>query len=136
MIGKNLKYKRYFDWSRISEIENYEAALNSPELWVCHHRMEIQPDGTLLSKQWMIDHDIYFNADPCMLIFMRDSEHKHLHNMYRTEEAIENSKWTEDRKAKLRATLAKPEVKARMYTTERNEKIRQFHLGKPFPGRK
>jgi len=133
MIGKNLKYKKYFDWNRISEIENYEIAINSPELWVCHHRMEMQPDGTLLSKQWMIDHDIYFNLDPCMLIFMKDSEHKHLHNTYRTEEAIENNKWTEERKAKLRETFAKQEIKSKIYTKERNEKIRQARLGKRFP---
>ena len=136
MIGKSLKYRKYFDWTRIAEIENYQEAISSPDLWVLHHRMEIQPDGVILSIQWMIDHDIYFNQDPCMLIFMRSIDHKKLHSLNKTEEMKAKEKWTPERLAKLRETLSKPEVKAKIYTPARNEKIRQWHIGKPFPGSK
>ena len=64
----------------ISEIENYDKAIVDSEKWECHHRMEIQPDGVRLTKQWMIDHDIYYNVDPCMLIFLPIAEHKSLHH--------------------------------------------------------
>lgn len=64
----------------ISEIENYDKAIADSTKWECHHRMEIQPDGTTLTKQWMIDHDIYFNVDPCMLIFLPVAEHRKLHH--------------------------------------------------------
>lgn len=65
---------------RIEDIEGYTLASTSPEKYVCHHRMEIQPDGTTLSKKWMIDHGIYYHLDPCMLIFIKDSEHRSLHS--------------------------------------------------------
>lgn len=76
-----LKYhmSKYCESGRLQEIEGYAEAISSPEKYVLHHRMEIQPDGTKLSKQWMIDHDIYYGLHPCMLVFMKDSEHRKLH---------------------------------------------------------
>lgn len=61
-------------------IENYDKAIaDDSQTWHCHHRMEIQPDGTRLSKKWMVEHNIYYDLDPCMLIFLTDSEHKKIH---------------------------------------------------------
>lgn len=69
-----------FCTGNIEEIENYDLAIaDTNETWHCHHRMEIQPDGVRLSKKWMVEHDIYYGLDPCMLIFLRTSEHRALH---------------------------------------------------------
>lgn len=78
MISKNTVRK--FCNGNIAEIENYdEAVADKTCTWHCHHRMEIQPDGTRLSRAWMIEHDIYYNLDPCMLIFLTSKEHRKLH---------------------------------------------------------
>ena len=82
MLSKNqLKYKmcKYCEEGRLPEVEGYSEAIASPEKYVLHHRMEIQPDGTRLSKQWMIDHGIYFNLHPCMLVFMPADAHNAMH---------------------------------------------------------
>lgn len=73
---------------RIEEIEGFSIAITSPEKYVLHHRMEIQPDGVVLSKEWMIAHGIYYNLDPYMLIFMSDKEHRRLHSMYRSKKPV------------------------------------------------
>ena len=80
---------------RIEDIECYALAVASPEKYACHHRMEIQPDGTKLSKKWMIEHGIYYNLDPCMLILMSEKEHKALHSTGR------RIKWSVDSRKKL-----------------------------------
>lgn len=72
----------------IEDIEGFSTAITSPEKYVLHHRMEIQPDGVVLSKKWMIDHGIYYNVDPCMLIFMSDKEHRRLHSRYPVKKPV------------------------------------------------
>ena len=65
----------------IQNIENYDKAISDKvEKWECHHRMEIQPDGTTLTKKWMIEHYIYYNVDACMLIFLPIAEHRSIHH--------------------------------------------------------
>lgn len=97
----------------ITKIENYDKAMSDKiNTWQCHHRMEIQPDGTILSKKWMIEHDIYYGVDPCMLIFMTISEHTALHNKNRTAASKLHRKelfrnvhrtFTDEQKAKMGA---------------------------------
>lgn len=64
----------------ISLIENYDLAVNSDETWHCHHRREIENDGTLHSRKWLIDNDLYYNRPACELIFLTHSEHTSLHS--------------------------------------------------------
>lgn len=69
----------------ITKIENYDKAIeDNTQTWQCHHRMEIQADGTIRSKKWLIEHGMYYSIDPCMLIFMTIAEHTTLHNKNRT----------------------------------------------------
>ena len=76
----------------LSLIENYEEALNSPETWHCHHRLETDLN---VSKQYLIDHDLYLNRPASELIFLTPSEHSKLHSAGKnfmdnmTSEAIE-----------------------------------------------
>lgn len=77
----------------IEEIENYEQAVNDLEnKYECHHRMEIQPDGTKLTKKWMIEHKIYFNVDPCMLIFLTTTEHRKIHHKNKINSEVTKNK--------------------------------------------
>ena len=71
--GKNVK--RYC-CEDISLIENYNEAINSDEMWQCHHRLEIELNK---SKQELIDIDLYYNRPASELIFLTRSEHKALH---------------------------------------------------------
>ena len=64
------------------QIENYQEAVNSPEMWDCHHRLE----ETGLSKKDLIDKDMYYNRPANELIFLTHRTHVSLHkkgNKYR-----------------------------------------------------
>ena len=61
-------------------IENYEKAVNSDEMYICHHRKEIDKDGrNAFSADELIDLGEYFHRPPEELIFLTKSEHKALH---------------------------------------------------------
>lgn len=78
MIGKSKSRLKRF-CRNYTEVENYQEALSSPDRWDLHHRMEIQPDGVLLSTEWMKEHNIYYDLDPCMMIFLPHSVHQRMH---------------------------------------------------------
>ncbi len=59
-------------------IENYNEAVNSPELWDCHHRLEIQ-DNLILSKTELKLAGKYYNQKASDLIFLSHSDHAKLH---------------------------------------------------------
>lgn len=80
----NVNNVKNFCCEDISNIENYEEALNSPEMYDCHHRMETHRRNgkervTRLSKQDLIDWNIYYNRPSSELIFLTRSEHTKLH---------------------------------------------------------
>lgn len=160
MISKNAKYKRYCD--DIAKIEGYEEAVSSPEKYVIHHRREVQNGVQIWTRHELINIGHYFNVDASDLIFMKQKDHTSLHkNAYdpkrkclckvmTDEQKDKLSKahqgrapwnkgktgvqcWSEKSKEKLRKTLAKPEVKAKMYTEERNRKIANSRLGNKYP---
>lgn len=61
-------------------IENYDEAINSEEMYICHHRKEIDKDGrNAFSADELIDLGEYFHRPPEELIFLTKSEHKALH---------------------------------------------------------
>lgn len=65
----------------ISKIENYDKAINSPEMWHCHHKMELIATGAVVdsSKQDLKDWGIYYNRPADELMFLTEAEHKGLH---------------------------------------------------------
>lgn len=150
MIPKKIKYQHYCE--DYTKIENYEQALASDELWVVHHRREVQQGIQIWTKSELIAIGQYYNLEPEELIFMPQKEHLKLHRnafdpkrkcLVKTisdEQKEKMSKarmgkkswnkgktgvqsWTEASKEKLKMTLANPEVKSRMYTQERAQKI-------------
>lgn len=56
-------------------IENYQEAINSPEKYDCHHRLE----ETGLSKKDLIDMNMYYNRPANELIFLTHGVHVSLH---------------------------------------------------------
>lgn len=75
MIRKGIRLRR-FCCEDLNNIENYEQAVNSPERWDCHHKLEIELNK---SKQELIDLDLYYNRPANELIFLTHSEHQSMH---------------------------------------------------------
>lgn len=72
----------------ITNIENYEKALNSEEKYVCHHRLETHTsDGERrkvdISKEELIALCMYYHRPAKELIFMITGEHTKLHSEHR-----------------------------------------------------
>lgn len=94
----------------ISEIENYEAAINdSTQVWACHHRNEIQ-GKTRYSRIDLMNMGMYWGRPPQELIFLTPSEHRRIHSkgIAQTESAkkkisVKNKgrKWSEESKKRF-----------------------------------
>lgn len=146
MIDK--KHVKTYCCEDISNIENYEEAVSSPEKWVCHHRMETHRRNgkervTRLSTQDLIDWGIYYNRPADELVFMTRSEHSRLHtkdNICSPEVRLRPNKGkfknghrcylkhhSEETKRKLSEAM-----KGHKVSEETREKYRQAHLGKNF----
>ena len=62
-------------------IENYDEAVNDKDnIWVCHHRREVQDGFRIWKKEELIKIGQYYDREPNELIFMKRSEHIPLHN--------------------------------------------------------
>ena len=76
MICKDIrKIKRYCS-EDLSLIENYQEAVNSPEKWDCHHRLEIDLNKRAIE---LIELGLYWNRPASELIFLTHKEHCALH---------------------------------------------------------
>ena len=83
----------------LDKIEHYEEALAEGFAgWCIHHRLEIQQDGTRMSRQELKDHGLYYGRPASELVFMRNGEHSTLHNNNRSYDT--RKKLSEARKGK------------------------------------
>lgn len=57
-------------------IENYNKAVNDPEIWDCHHRLE---SDLGLSRDELKEQNRYFKVPASELIFLTHAEHTSLH---------------------------------------------------------
>lgn len=65
-----------------TKIENYECAiLDTSQTWCCHHRNEIELN---VSRQQLIDMNLYFHRPPEELIFLTSAEHNRIHHKGKT----------------------------------------------------
>lgn len=72
MISKNIiKYCKDY-----TKIENYKEAILSDKVWVCHHRKEIDEN---MSKEELLENNLYYNRPPEELIFLTRAAHAKLH---------------------------------------------------------
>jgi len=77
----NEKMAKRFCREDISLIENYQEAVNdTTQTWHCHHRDEIQPDGTVLHINDLMLKGEYFHIPASKLIFLTKKDHHNLHN--------------------------------------------------------
>ena len=75
MIGKHVDNLCNED---LSLIENYYLAINdNTTMWDCHHRLETELN---VSRQYLVDNNIYFNRPASELIFLTHADHIKLHH--------------------------------------------------------
>lgn len=79
----------------ISLIENYDKAINSNEMWDCHHKLEIELNKSVKELK---DLNLYLNRPANELIFLTRKEHVILH-------------MTSERINKLKETLKNPSIR-------------------------
>ena len=85
-----------------TKIENYEEAVQSKDVWDCHHRLETHnSDGEKrpvdLAAAELKALDIYYNRPPEELIFLTKAEHTALH--------MKGKKHSEETKRKMSESL-------------------------------
>lgn len=72
---------KYYCKDDITEIENYEIAVNDDtQLWICHHKLGIG-EGYTNSKKDLILMNLYYHRPAGEFIFLTESEHRRLHNL-------------------------------------------------------
>ena len=81
MTNTKLNYWKTYCCEPLELVENYAAAkADNFASWCMHHRLEIQPDGTRMSVQELIDQNLYYRRPANELVFMRREEHSFLHS--------------------------------------------------------
>ena len=81
MTNSKLNHWKKYCCEPLELVENYQQALaENFKGWCMHHRREIQPDGTRMSVQELIDQNLYFHRPASELVFMRREEHSFLHS--------------------------------------------------------
>ena len=87
MISEDKRHAKLWCCEEISKIENYEQAINDKsQIWVCHHRLELHPDGSIrFTEESLQKLGLYENRPACELIFLPFGLHSTLHNIARKE---------------------------------------------------
>ena len=107
-------------------IENYYLAVNSDEIWDCHHRNEIMNDGTLHSVKWLKDNGLYYNRPACELIFLSHNEHSSLH-CRKCQNGKNNHMYGKQHSEVTRKKISET-LSGRKYFLQKQEKKYQKHL--------
>ena len=133
MITRNQKANRHkFCSEPLELVENYQQALAEGfKGWCMHHRLEIQPDGTRMSRQELKDKGLYYGRPASELIFMRGPEHSYLHNKGRTFSEESRQKMSEAKRGENNPNFGK------QLSEEHRQKIAEAHKGEnnPFFGK-
>ena len=118
------------------KIEHYEeASADNFAGWCIHHRLEIQQDGTRVSKQELIDKDLYYERPASELVFMRRGEHTSLHwlGKHRSEETRKKMSAAKKGKHHSEETCKKiaEANKGKHRSAETRQKMSEARKGKP-----
>ena len=107
-------------------VENYQQAkADNFADWCIHHRLEVQQDGTRMSRQELKDKDLYFNRPANELVFMRMPEHKSLHNLGKHRSAETRKKISEAKKGKHLSAEARKKIGEARNGKHRSAETRQ-----------
>ena len=120
-------YARKFCCEDISLIENYEEAYVSDEMWHCHHRREINDDGTIILKKELIEMNLYYERPASELIFLQSKIHRQLHNINKVVTEETRKKISQNRRGKTPWNKGK---KLPPLTDENKRKISETERGK------
>ena len=102
----------------LDKIEHYEEALAEGfKGWCIHHRLEIQPDGTRMSREELKDKGLYYGRPASELVFMKVGEHHSLHN--------KGNNHSEETRRKMSESL-----KGRTLSEEHRQKLSEANKGK------
>ena len=130
------RYIKIYCCEYISKIENYEAAVNSSEKWVCHHRLETHnSDGERrlvdITKKELITLSMYYHRPAEELIFMTTLEHERLH-----KKGKKRGPFSEETKRKIsEACKERPAWnKGKHLSDEAKRKISEAKKGKKLSG--
>lgn len=124
--------------SDMENIENYEIAASSEDLWDCHHRLETHnSDGERrtvdLSKKELIALDMYLNRPASELIFIPHIEHIRLHNNG-NQYFKGKTPWNKDKKCGPRSEETKRKIaeteKGKTISKDTKRKMSESHKGK------
>ena len=119
----------------LEKIEHYEEALAEGfKGWCMHHRLEIQPDGTRMSRKDLKDKGLYYDRPAEELVFMRNGEHMTLHmtGMKRSTDTCKKMSASlkgKHRSAETRQKIAET-LKGRTFSEEHRQKIAAANRGK------
>lgn len=108
-----------------SLIENYWDAMNDEtQLWHCHHRLEMQPNGVKVSRNELLRSGMYYNRPTNELIFLTETEHRRIH---RVGKAL-----SEDTKRKISGALKgiSPSNKGKHPSEETRRKLSEAKKGR------
>lgn len=116
-------------------VENYKQALADDfEGWCIHHRLEIQPDGTRVSRQELKDNGLYYGRPASELIFMRNGEHTTLHWLGKHHSTETCKKIAESKKGKHRSADTCKKIaesnKGKHHSAESRQKMSKSWKGK------
>jgi len=85
----NKKKAKRFCCENISLIENYDKAIDDATcVWHCHHRLEIQPTGEIVSMSELKYRGLYYDRPASELIFMTEHDHRSLHGRNMSEKTL------------------------------------------------
>lgn len=116
-LAVNNYHLPYFAPGELTKIVNYEKASHDDyKGWHLHHRLELNPDGTVYkTKDELINEGLYFQRPATELVFLTNSEHSSLH----AKSTFSGCTITEKTKSKM------SEAKIRANDTERRFRLVQ-----------
>ena len=107
----SVAYAESYCCDDISLIENYSKAISDiNQVWICHHRLEIQ-NGVSVSTKELKSKGLYYKRPANELIFLTEDEHKKLHGKNQRDEtkkklgAKSKEWWSTDKEIKLKNSL-------------------------------
>ena len=125
-----------------SLIENYWGAMNDEtQVWNCHHRLEIQPNGVKVSRCELISSGMYYHRPANELIFLTETEHRRIHHVGKVLSEDTKRKLSEANKGRQSPNKGKTSSedtkrklseakKGRKQSEETKRKISEAHKGK------
>ena len=137
-----MKHSKKYNWLKfckdsLDQIENYQQALaENFKGWCIHHRLEIQQDK-IVSRQQLIDQDLYYRRPASELVFMTNGEHMKLHMTGKHLSEETRKKLSESQRGKHRKEETRKKIseshKGKQFSEEHRKKLSESLSGENHP---